>query len=70
MSFTTIGTLMKSGNQRWPESFFQPPTPLLFRNFSIRIRVRVGKFFKFENLTPVQTPAAIDPTENLPNAFT
>jgi len=47
-----------------PESLFQTPTPLLFQNFSIRIRVR--KYFKFENPTPVQTPATIDPTEIYP----
>jgi len=38
---------------------FQTPIPLLFRNF----RIRVLKFFKFENPTPLQTPAPIDPTE-------
>jgi len=32
---------------------------LLFRKF----RIRVLKFFKFENPTPLQTPATIDPTE-------
>jgi len=42
-------------DQRWPESLFQNPTPLLFQNFGIRVRL----FFKFENLTPVQTPATI-----------
>jgi len=46
-------------HQRWSESLF--PTPLLFQNFGIRARIR--HFFKFENPTPVQTPAAIiDPT--------
>jgi len=34
-----------SGRQRWPESHFQTPTPLLFQNVWIRIRVR-----KFSNL--------------------
>jgi len=43
------------------QSHFFTPTLLLFQNF--RIRVRVQKLFKFENLTPVQTPANIDPTE-------
>jgi len=38
---------------------FSDPTPLLFQDFLIRVRT----FFKFENPTPVQTPAAIDPTE-------
>jgi len=43
----------------WPESLFQTPTPLLFQNFWIRVRL----FFKYENPTPVQTPATIiDPT--------
>jgi len=47
-------------DQRWPESLFKTPTPLLFQNFWIRVR----KFFKFENPTPVQTPATIiNPTE-------
>ena len=45
--------------QRWPESLFQTPTPLLFQNFWIQVRL----FFKFENPTPAQTPATIiDPT--------
>jgi len=49
--------------QRCPESLFQTPTPLLFQNFWIRVR----QFFKFENPTPVQTPATmIDPTEIYP----
>jgi len=39
--------------QRWPESLFQTSTPLLFQNFLIGVR----QFFKFENPTPVQTPA-------------
>ena len=43
--------------QRWPESIFRTPTPLLFQNFWIR--VRIWQFFKFENPTPVHTPAAI-----------
>ena len=52
-------------HQRWPETLFQIPTPLLFQNFWIR--VRVWQFFKFENLTPVQTPATvIDPTKIYP----
>jgi len=39
----------------------QTPTPLLFQNFWIRIRVRL--FFQFKNPTPVETPAIIiDPT--------
>ena len=46
--------------QRWLESHFQSPIPSLFQNFSIWIRVRK---FKFENPTPVQTPATIDPTK-------
>ena len=49
--------------QRWPESFFHTPTPLLFQNFWILVR----KFFKFVNPTPVQTPVAIiDPTVYYP----
>ena len=47
-----------SSEQRWPESLF--PTPVLFQNFCIRIR----KLFKIENLTPVQTPTAIDTAKN------
>jgi len=58
------------GDQRWPESLFQTPIPLLFQNLKIRIRVRIRKFFKFENATPLQTPAAIDPTGNLPEMST
>ena len=35
--------------------------------FWIRLRIRVRKFFKYENPTPVQTPATIiDPTEIYP----
>jgi len=35
--------------------------------FLNRVRIRVRQFFKFENLTPVQTPATIiDPTEIYP----
>ena len=49
-------------DQKWPESHFQTPTPLLFQNLWIRIRVQ--KFSKFENPTPVETPATIDATEN------
>ena len=41
--------------QRWPESLFQTPTPLLFQNFWISVR----QFFKIENPTPVQTPVTI-----------
>jgi len=46
------------------ESLFHTLTPLLFQNFWIRIR----KFFKFENPTPDQTPAAIDTTEINPES--
>ena len=47
------------GRQRWPESLFQTPTLLLFQNFWIRVQL----FLKFENPTPVQTPATIiEPT--------
>jgi len=38
--------------QRWPQSLFQTPTPLLFQNFWFRVRL----FFKFENPPSVQTP--------------
>jgi len=55
-------------HQRWPESLFQTPTPLLIQNFWIRIRVR--QYFKFENPTPVQPPATIiDPTGNYPSFY-
>ena len=47
-------TRVESNHQRWPESLFQTPTPLLFQNFWIQVRL-----FKFENPTPVQTPATI-----------
>jgi len=56
------GFQLTTGRWRWPESLFQAPTPLLFQNFWIRIRVR--KFFKFENRTPIQTPGTIAATEN------
>jgi len=49
----------KRVQQRWPESLFQTPTPLLFQNCLIWVR----KFFKFENLTPVHSPATLDPIE-------
>jgi len=49
--------------QRWPESLFHIPTPLLFHNFWIRVPIRVRLFLKFQNPTPVQTPVTIiDPT--------
>jgi len=63
-SVSPYGTVwLASGDSRqsWPESLFQTPTSLLFQNFCIRVRIRL--FFKFENPTPVQTPATIiDPT--------
>ena len=52
--------------QKWPESHFQTPTPLLFQNFWIRIRLR--KFFKSKNPIPVQTRFTIDATE-IPQCF-
>jgi len=59
---TSVGNL----NRRWPESLFQTPTPLLFQNFWILVRL----FFKFENPTPVQTPAAIiNPTIIYPRFY-
>jgi len=48
-----------SGVQRWPESVFQTPTPLLFQYFGIRVRIRARQFFELENPTPVQTPATV-----------
>jgi len=42
---------------------FSDSESALFQIVLIRIWVRI--FFKFENPTPVQTPAAIDPTETL-----
>ena len=53
-------------DQRWPESLFQTLTPLLLQYFWIRVRIPVWQFFKFENPTPVQTPATIDPTVIFP----
>ena len=48
-------------DQRWSETLIQTPTPLLFQNFWIQVRIRL--FFKFKNPTPVETPATIiDPT--------
>jgi len=50
-------------SQRWPESLFQTPTPLLSQNFWIWVGILIRLFLKFENPTPVQTPATIiDPT--------
>jgi len=46
-------------HQRRPESPFQTPTPLLFRNFWIWVGIRVRLFFKFVNPTPVLTAATI-----------
>jgi len=46
------------GTQKIFQKFFS-----LFQNFWIL--VRAGNFFKFENQTPVQTPATIDSTGNL-----
>jgi len=51
---------------RWPESLFQTPTPLLFQNFWIRVRL----FFKFENPTPVQTLATIIAPNIITHVFT
>ena len=50
-------TAPPSTHQRWPESLFQTLTALLFQNFGIWVQIR--QFFKYENPTPVQTPAAI-----------
>ena len=38
---------------------FQTPTPLLFQNFWIWLRIRFWMFFTFEKPTSVQTPATI-----------
>ena len=57
--FTPTLRLLTPVHQRWPESLFQTPTPLLFQNFGILVRIWVLQFFKFENPTPVQTPATI-----------
>ena len=53
------GNSTRGTRQRWPESRFQTPTPLLFQNFRIRVRNRVRQFVIFVNPTPVQTPATI-----------
>ena len=56
----------RAGGKRWPETLFQTPTPRLFQNFWIRVR----QFFKFENSTPVQTPATIiDPSVIYPRFY-
>jgi len=53
MFWTEVGLgvcFKKSGlapDQRWPESLFQTPAPLLFQNFWIRVRMRVWQFFEF-----------------------
>jgi len=59
--FLVVLTSQTPENQRWPESHFQTPTPLLFQNFKIRTWVR--KHFNLENLTSVHTPVAINATE-------
>jgi len=46
-------------NDRWPESHFQTRTPLMFQNFWIPDRIPVRQIFKFENPTPIYTPATI-----------
>jgi len=52
-------------NQRWLESLFQTPTPLLFNDFLIRVR----KFFNLR-IRVFQTPATtIDPTVIYPCFF-
>ena len=54
--------------QRWHESLFQTPTPLLLQNFVITVRIR--QVFKFENPTPAQTPATtINPILNYPCVY-
>ena len=53
------GNSTRGTRQRWPESRFQTPTPLLFQNFRIRVRNRVRQFVIFVSPTPVQTPATI-----------
>jgi len=59
--------MVEAKNQRRPEWLRLTPTPLLFQKFSIWIQVRVRQFFKFENPTPVKTPATIiNPTEIWP----
>ena len=71
-TYTSLETETKSRDsitalQRWPESLFQTPTPLLFQHFWIRARIRARLFFKFETPIPVQTPATIiDPTVIFP----
>jgi len=63
-----LQTHYPAGYQRWPESIFQTPTPLLFQKFLIL--VRIWQFFKFEKPSPVQTPATIiDPTKVYPCVY-
>jgi len=61
--FVRPGSQRPTPDQRLLESHFQAQTPLLFPKFWIRIRVRVGNFFKFENPSLVQTPVIIDATD-------
>jgi len=51
---------------RGGRKLFQTPIPLLLQKFKLQIRVRIWKFFKFENPNLVQTPATIDPTKIYP----
>jgi len=48
-----------STNQGWPESHRQTPTRSCSQIFGSGSK----KFFKFENPTPLETPATIDITE-------
>jgi len=52
--YAILSILTSAHYQKWLESLFQTPTPFLFQNFWIRVRVRL--FFKFEHPTPVPTP--------------
>jgi len=52
--YPILSILTSAHYQKWLESLFQTPTPFLFQNFWIRVRVRL--FFKFEHPSPVPTP--------------
>jgi len=49
----TVTRHLPTRRQRWSESLFHTPTPILLQNF----RIRVQQSFKFENPTLVQTAA-------------
>jgi len=65
---TTLIQYFRPFNQRWPESLFQTPTPLLFQNFWIRVRVLLFSNLRIRLLFRLLLQFSIQP--NLPMFFT